>query len=767
MRSNWEGWAKLYLMGPGHKYAEVYIDIRSIGVDHPFDYIIPSGMLSSIRTGSIVIVPVSNRKEIGYVVRVKDKTSIDPGGLKEIAGLSGISPIFDAQILELAIWMSKYYIQPLTSVLRLFLPPGRKNKRTLESGGQNYKYETIIQIDKSAYDRVADDPGWKKKKAQKRILDMLYHTAEGEMERTALLKSTSSGPGSLKRLICGGIVKKRKQRIRRDFRYDSISGNSSSGITLNQYQRKCIDRIAISLEKDESRKFLIQGVTGSGKTEIYMDVCKKVIDSGRRALMLVPEISLTPQLFLRFEKIFGEKAAVYHSHMSEGERFDRWMEILEGDVELIIGTRSALFAPIKDIGIIIMDEEHDPSYKENSMVRYNTRDVAAKLSEIKKIPLIMGSATPSVDTRHMAETRKDHTLLEVPIRARSSVKVERQIVDLRAIDRKKEDEFITSALYKAMREELEKDNKVIIFINRRGFSNFVICRGCGNVPKCPACELSYNYHRDSGKLKCHHCGREERYTGVCRLCGTANLFLAGSGIQRIETKIRSRFRDVPVYRMDSDITKKKKSHHKIIEGFSAPGRSILIGTQMIAKGLDIPDITLVGVINCDGMLSLPDYHMNERFYQLITQVSGRAGRKDKKGRVIIQTYRPDSGIMVHLMDEDYEKFYIEELESRRELSYPPFSNLVNIIISGLDEAMVKNGTKKILDKIHKDIKINIDILGPAPAPFYRINKFYRWHILLKTKKIESLTKELGESLKSYRKNKDIRLIIDVDPVWIL
>jgi len=536
---------------------------------------------------------------------------------------------------------------------------------------------------------------------------------------------------------------------------------------MNQYQRKCIDLVESSLKKEESRKFLIQGVTGSGKTEIYMNICKKVVANGKSALILVPEISLTPQLFSRFEKMFGREVAVYHSHMSDGERFDRWMEILEGEVGLVIGTRSALFTPLKDIGIIIIDEEHDPSYKEGSMVRYNTRDVAARLSEIKNVPLVMGSATPSISTRYMVENKTDCTLLRVPVKARSTKKVKRQVVDLRTIDRKKEDEFINPVLHKAIREELEKDNKVIIFINRRGFSNFVVCTGCGNIPKCPACELSYNYHRDSGKLICHHCGREEKYTGVCKQCQTANLFLAGSGIQRVEEKIRTRFRDVPIYRMDSDITKKKKSHQDIIEGFSAPGRAIMIGTQMIAKGLDIEDVTLVGVINCDGMFSLPDYHMNERTYQLITQVAGRAGRKDKEGRVIIGTYRPDAGVIVHLMDEDYEKFYREELESRRELSYPPFSNLVNIIISGHNASTVKDGAKIILDKINKDIKINIDMLGPAPAPFYKINRFYRWHILLKTKEIDSLTAELGESLKSYRKNKDIRLIIDVDPEWIL
>jgi primosomal protein N' (replication factor Y) len=414
-----------------------------------------------------------------------------------------------------------------------------------------------------------------------------------------------------------------------------------------------------------------------------------------------------------------------------------------------------------------MDEEHDPSYKGNSLVRYNTRDVAAKYCDIKNIPLVMGSATPSITTRYLAGSRKDYTLLRIPEKAQNAQKVKRILVDLKKTDKRKQEQFITAELYQAIRQELDRNNKVIIFINRRGFSNFVICTGCGNIPRCKACELSYNYHRDVNKLICHHCGREEPYTGTCRVCGSQGLFLAGSGIQRVEARIRQMFAGTAVYRMDSDITGKKKSHQTIINGFSAPGKAILIGTQMIAKGLDIPDVTLVGIINCDGMLSLPDYHMNERTYQLITQVSGRAGRKDKEGRVIIQTYRPQAGVIQHGMDEDYESFYREELTSRKELSYPPFTNLVNIIISGLDEDAVEEESKKILDKIRSDIKISTVILGPAPAPFYRINRYWRRHMLLKTRDIGLLTGILGDSLKSYRKNKDIRLIIDVDPVWIL
>ena len=745
-------------MDPGKKYAEVYVDIRSLGVDHPFDYIIPPKMKSSLGVGSVVMVPVLNRTQVGYVVALKEKSSVATG-LKEISGLVDVPPVFDSHRLELALWISSYYIQPLTTVLRLFLPPGKKSKKALEGALPTHRYRDIIKTAVS-YDR--HDPLWCRRKAQKRIMEALAE-AGGRMEKSRLLEKAGSGRAALKNLLEGGQAVLEKERVMRDFRYESRPAGGD--IRLNSYQKACVDSISSALSTH--RVFLIHGVTGSGKTEIYIDISRKVLEMGKKVLVLVPEISLTPQLFSRFESALGDRVAVYHSHMSEPERYDRWMEILEGDIGLVIGTRSALFTPVRDLGIIIIDEEHDPSYKENSLVRYNTRDVAEKLCLIRDIPLVMGSATPSIVSRYMAENRQDHTLLRVPVKAQNTRAVKRQVVDLRAIDTKKEDRYITGTLYRSMRQELGRGNKVIIFINRRGFSNFVVCTACGDIPRCPACELSYNYHRDVGKLMCHHCGREEAYTGICRVCGSKTLFLAGSGVQRVEAALQARFPGVPLFRMDSDITTRKKSHQEIINGFTRPGKAILVGTQMIAKGLDIADVTLVGIINCDSMLSLPDYHMNERAYQRITQVSGRAGRKDKEGRVVIQTYRPESGVISHSMEEDYESFYRQELESRRELSYPPFSHLINLVVSGLDEKAVETEAKKILDKIHKDIKMNIDILGPAPAPFYRINRYYRKHILVKSRDIGRLTGLLGRSLKSYRKEKDIRLIIDVDPVWIL
>ncbi|MBN2073007.1 MAG: primosomal protein N' [Actinobacteria bacterium] len=756
------------------KYASVYIDIKALDLDHGFDYLIPEKLAGKIKTGSVVLVPVKGRIELGYVVGLMDYPGIPPEEVKPIEDLVSPQPVFDKKRLELIRWMSSYYIQPLGSVIRLFLPPGRKTRASFYRSGTGFKYVELLSLNYEIYNRKASSINWEKRPSQKKILDYLINESRTHHGNSAealpgckILKSTGSGSSSLKALLDDGFIKIQKVREHRDFRYTGKEGGHTEEIILNEYQEKCVHEVSRSIVDGKHHKYLIQGVTGSGKTEIYIRICRRVLKNSGKALILTPEISLTPQLYRRFEDEFGGRVAVYHSNMSDAERYERWLDIWEGKIAVIIGTRSALFTPVHEPGVIIMDEEHDPSYKENSLVRYNTRDVAEKLAEILGIPVVMGSATPSVVTMHRAQHRDDYTMLKIPVRASGQVRPHRELIDLRGIDHIREDLTITRKLYKSMKEELDKGNKVIIFINRRGFSNFVICRNCGHVPLCPDCDLSYSYHQDRGMLVCHHCGREEKYTGICPNCNKSNMFLYGTGIQKVESKIRARFRDIPVMRMDSDITTRKKSHEDILDKFSEPGSSILVGTQMIAKGLDIPDVTLVGVINCDSMLGLPDFHMNERVYQLITQVSGRAGRKDKQGRVLVQTYRPQSAVMRHILDEDYEKFYYEELKNRNELRYPPFSNLVNIIISGSTEEEVKKEIKKLFTKISHAIKINNEILGPAPAPFSRINRFYRWHILIKTQDMEKTGEAISGILKKYRKARHCRIIVDVDPAWIL
>jgi len=753
-------------MGIKNKYAEVYIDIKAFDIDHAFDYRIPPNLYSDICTGKVVLVPFKNRTEVGYIVRTKDSSEIENKDIKEIFKVAESRPIFDAGRLELIHWISCYYIQPLGSVIKFFLPPGEKYKQAIISPRVRFKYRDYIDLNHDEYQELKEGIDWKRNSSQKKIID--YLLKKGATSKGKLIKDTGAGYSSLAALSDKKIISVVRKREKRDFRYDYSTGDlSKQKIILNSYQKNALESIDDSIQKGVFHKFLIEGVAGSGKTDIYIAACKKVLEKKRRALVLTPEISLIPQLFSRFENEFGARVCVYHSNMNQAERYERWLDILEGRFDIIIGTRSVIFTPASNIGIIIIDEEHDPSYKEGTRVRYNTRDVAVKLGKILSIPVVMGSATPSIVTRYRAERESGFTLIKIPVKARTSVPLDMEVVDLKKIDRFKEDIDITKKLFTAVREELDKDNKVIIFLNRRGFSNFVICRSCGNVPKCPACDLSYNYHSDRKKLVCHHCGREQDYTGKCQVCGGNNIFLYGTGIQRIQSKLKTRFEDTPVLRMDSDITRKRKSHQEILKKFITPGRSILIGTQMIAKGLDIGDVTLVGVVNCDVMMGLPDYHMNERVYQLITQVSGRAGREKKKGKVVIQTYNPGSSVVKNILNMDYESFYKKELEDRKELRYPPFSNVVNIIISGKNEDRVKKDIKELFAEISKAIKIDSRVLGPAPAPFYKINLFYRWHMMIKSQDMEVMAEKLAAVLRRFKKSGENKIIVDVDPVWIL
>src|SRR4030066_782975 len=749
------------------KYAEVYIDIKTLSIDHPFDYRIPHDLSRDIYTGVIVRVPFKNRVEVGYVVKTKDKSELEDNEIKDIIKVIDSKPVFDPAKLKLIDWIGNYYIQPLGSVIKFFLPPGGKYKGSSKGAGIKLKFKEYVFLNKEKYRGLMDGINWKKNYKQKKIVDYLF--LQGEVLKEKLILDTESCYSSLRGLLEKNIISIIKKREKRDFRYDYPGDENTlkKKIIFNPYQEAVLSDIEDVLSKKIFHKFLIEGVAGSGKTDIYIALCRKVLKENKKAFVLTPEISLIPQLFSRFESEFGSRVCVYHSNMSEAERYERWLDIWDNRFDIVIGTRSSIFTPLNNPGIIILEEEHDTSYKEGTGVRYNTREVSIKMGEILSIPVVFGSATPGIVTRFKAEKEKDFTLLKIPIKAQSSSPVEMEIIDLKNIDHRKEDITITNKLFGAIKNEIEKNNKVIIFLNRRGYSNFIICNKCGNVPKCPACDLSYNYHSDTKKLMCHHCGREQDYTGKCPSCGADNIFLYGTGVQRVQSKMEARFKDVPVLRMDSDITSKKKSHQEILQKFISPGGAILIGTQMIAKGLDIEDVTLVGVINCDSMLGLPDYHMNERIYQLITQVSGRTGRRKKEGKVIIQTYNPESSVIKNILKNDYESFYREELESRKELSYPPFSNLINIIISGKNEIKVENDIKSLFKLLSVRAEGVISILGPAPAPFYKINLFYRWHIIIKTKDVDSISRELSGILKGFKKFNENRIIVDVDPVWIL
>ncbi len=810
-------------MNKKNKYAEVILDIATYEIDHAFDYMVPPKLIKDASIGCMVLVPFKSRLEIGYIVSLKDSTAVPQKKIKPVKKIISKNPIFDDNKLKLINWLKDYYIQPAGKAFKLFLPPGRKYKIVkvwhikksdiaekefkkigatglikqgkifpkdikkdisakaeksikklsrkkaieadyiLDEPKVKLKYKDFVILNRKRYLERKDKINWEKSYRQKQIIE--YLLKKGKVRKENLIKETNSSYNSLNSLVKKKILIIRRERVHRNFTYSQDSSVKDK-IILNKYQKQCIHEIEIAIEGKTSN-FLIQGVTGSGKTEVYIEACKKVLKKGKRALILTPEISLTPQLYKRFEATFKDLVTVFHSNMDSAERYERWLQIRDNKYKIIIGTRSALFAPINNLGLIVIDEEHDPSYKENSSIRYNTQDVALKMGQLLDICIIFGSATPSVKTRFKAENDKNLKVLFIPVKAQTKNEIEKEIVDLKNIDRFKNNFMISRALHAAIRKEIDRGNKIIIFLNRRGYSNFIVCNKCGNVPKCPNCNLALKYHYAGKKLVCHHCGMEQRFFGKCRKCGGENIFLKGFGIQRVEQELKLRFKDIPIIRMDSDVTAKRKSHEKILRSFKATGPSILLGTQMVAKGLDIADVTLVGIINCDHMLELPDFHMYERVYQLIHQVSGRTGRKNKKGKVIVQTYNPGHAVIKNFLDGNYDTFYKEELKNRKELEYPPFSNIVNIIVSGKKESLVIKDINKLFTEVNKVIKIDDRVLGPAPAPFQKINKYFRWHVVIKTKDINGINKKLSEVVKNFKKFENNRLIVDVDPIWVL
>ena len=818
-------------------FAEVYLNLETSQISSPFDYMVPDYLSGDVKVGSLVLVPFGNRLEIGFIKRIKSRSFFDEASgskIKEIKDILFSKPFFDLNRLKLSYWLSYYYISPMSSVLRLFMPPGynlkinrlitfepQKKINLLKEypflSGINFdediiekdlielfsksmcvsqqkaksiiskmekekylytkyklsepkikpRYVTVYELNHEKCSDPFNLPGLKNP-SQKIILDYIKDNP-GSLKEKIIINTGGTDYG-LNSVVSKGYVIKRKKLSKRDFNYDNYFNNSkiASKIKLNSYQENCVNKITEIIGKNIYHSFLIEGVTGSGKTEVYIRCVGEAIKKDKSALILTPEISLTPQLFSNFKNVFKEGLAVYHSGMSENERYEKWIDILSGELNIIIGTRSALFTPIQELGIIIIDEEQDTSYKENSGVRYNTIDAAMKLGKILKIPVVFGSATPSVSLKYKLSSNDNSTVLSMPEKIYKDKKIIKQIVDLKKIDKRSEDEIITNQLFDGIKTSIDKNEKVIIFINRRGYSNFVICNNCGLIPKCTNCDLSYTYHLNEKKLKCHHCGEEVIYTYECPSCKSKRMTLYGTGIQKVESKLRQRFPQITIIRMDSDITSKKKSHEDILNTFISQNPSILIGTQMVSKGLDIEDVTLVGVINIDSMLSLPDYHMNERTFSLLTQVSGRTGRSSKQGKVIVQTFKPESMIIKNFIDDGYESFYNKELESRKELDYPPFSNLINIIVSCKNENKARSEIYRLYNELKPlAVKYQDKLLGPSPSPFIKLNQYYRWHILIKTFKINKFISKLAKLTGSVKIDKECRLIIDVDPVWIL
>ncbi|MFH0930877.1 MAG: primosomal protein N' [Candidatus Zixiibacteriota bacterium] len=544
----------------------------------------------------------------------------------------------------------------------------------------------------------------------------------------------------------------------------------TEGFSLNQEQKDILEKLEKALTEEKYYPFLLYGVTGSGKTQIYIEIIKKVLERNKTALVLVPEISLTPQIIFVFKSVFGEKVGAYHSSLSPGERFDAWRGIKGGKIKVVVGTRSAIFSPLSNLGVIVVDEEQDFSYKQKEPdPKYNARDLALVRGKMNKALVVLGSATPSLESFYNAEKGK-YTLLQLNQRVDQKPLPQVKIVDLKEERKKGNYAIFSSELSSQMKRKIEKGEQVILFLNRRGFSNFVKCEECGYIFHCPHCDITLNFHRIDFSLRCHYCNYKLKASSLCPECKGSRLAYKGVGTQRIEEEINKLFPTVAIRRMDQDTTYRKDSHREILKGFASKDFSLLLGTQMVTKGLDFPDVTLVGVISADTSLDFPDFRARERTFQLLTQVAGRAGRGKLGGEVIFQTYYPEDWTIKLSAEQNFPDFYKREIKEREELLYPPFSRLILIRFQGKEEKKAEKVAESFGVELKNNLKSNSnEFLGPAPAPLAKIKDDYRFQILIKTRNVRAVTQKIDSILdKGFDKNySGVKISIDIDPLEIM
>lgn len=718
-------------------YIDVLIETRVKSNNMVFTYKVPASLSSNI-IGKRVLVPFSNRTVEGFVLNYGVKK--DDYDVKEVIKVIDEEPILNDELLDLGKFMSKKYLCPLIYAYQAMLPKALKANHKVNG---KIKYQTYVSLnDNVNYDDI-------KIRSQLEIIKLLKEEKE-------VLKSTIKSKSSLKKLIDNGVVTEFKKEVYRDVFYD----DEKKAVTLNKDQQMAVEKIINNFNKEKT--MLLYGVTGSGKTEVYIDVVKNALKLGKSAIILVPEISLTPQITSRFKSVFKESIAILHSSLSDGQRYDEFRRIIKGEVKVVIGARSAIFAPLKDIGVIIIDEEHSESYKQENNPRYNTLDIATRRSFYYKCPVILGSATPTIESYARAK-KGYYDYIELSKRVNEKPLPKVTIVDMKS-EIKKGNSMFSSLLLDKIKNRLEKKEQVMLLLNRRGYSNYLTCQNCGYTFKCPNCDITLTYHKSSGMLRCHYCGYAQNKTDVCPSCGDDAIRQIGVGTERLEENILGVFKDAKVLRMDADTTSKKGAHHKIINEFNSGAYDILVGTQMIAKGLNFPNVTLVGVINADSSLNIPNFRSSERTFSLIDQVTGRAGRVNKEGEAIVQTFNPDHYSIVCASNHDYKTFFAKEMFIRKKLNYPPYCFITLIKISSKDFNYGIGEAKKISEFLKRSLSVATTILGPSIANILRINNNYNFQVILKYKKDDKLYKALNELLKIYEGNSKIKVEFDFNPI---
>lgn len=823
-------------------FVEIVVDNANLNTDKLFTYFVPEKFRKDIFIGVKVLVPFGNgnKKLEGIVINIIHYTKIDIDKIKPIEAVFEEGPCLNENLIKLSVWMKKRYIAQYNEILKTMLPTGTINKvrkrvklntsfdgnftdiksknqiliiNYLRNNGEtdlkkikedigitninsvidslykkgiinvaskmstntNIKYEKYVKrnFSLSDMDKVLNDI---KKNAIKQTEVINYLKKIEVIKLKNLMIETNCNLSTIKSLEKKGLIKIEELEVKRNAITKEIAPFEK--VVLTKEQKYCVDKILSDYQEKRYNKFLIHGVTGSGKTEIYLQLIEKALEIGKQAIVLVPEISLTPQTIERFAGRFKDNVAVLHSRLSPGERYDEWRKIKEGKVQIVVGARSAIFAPFDNLAFIIIDEEHESSYKSSMNPKYSAIEVGEKRCEIEGATLILGSATPSIDSYYKAK-KGEFKLLELKNRVNNYEMPEIHVIDMKEELDKGNKSMFSNALYNSILENLKAKKQTILFLNRRGFSTFISCRKCGFVVKCKQCDISMTYHLNENILRCHYCGFTQNPPTICPDCNSKYIKYFGVGTEKVEEEVKRLFPQARVARADVDTTTKKGSHEAIFSKMKKGNIDILIGTQMISKGLDFPNVTLVGIIAADITLNLPDFKASERTFQLLTQVSGRAGRGEYSGKVILQTYEPNHYSILTSKANDYIGFYNKEISIRRAFNYPPFTEIINIIISGeIEKDTIEFSNifaEKLLNRIanfSNRLKLEEIFLGPMDAPIYKIKRKYRRQILIKTEKeynelVTESVEWVYKNCDERKKYKDINVNIDINPISII
>ncbi|MGJ7910629.1 primosomal protein N' [Neobacillus sp. LXY-1] len=795
------------------KIASVIVDVPTKQTDRPFDYLIPSDWENIIQPGMRVIVPFGPRNIQGFVTEIKSESDFKQ--LREIVEPMDLEPILNKELLELGDWLTDTTLCFKIFAYQVMLPAALKakyeKKVTLAAGisvaslpfhlqayfekGPSIDWDTALKngvvtlLQREIANGLLEVQYEVKEKVRKKWVKVIKPNvssaklmeemntlpANAEKQKKVLayfidhlepieLKLLSSelniSSSIVKALIQKNILMEIEMEVYRD-PYENRTFERTTPLPLTESQAGAISPILHAIETNKHEVFLLYGVTGSGKTEVYLQSIQEVIEKGKEAIVLVPEISLTPQMVQRFKSRFGDLVAVLHSGLSAGEKYDEWRKIQRKEVKVAVGARSAIFAPFENLGIIIIDEEHETSYKQEEMPRYHARDVAIKRAETYHCPVVLGSATPSLESFARAQKKVYH-LLSLPNRMNNHALPSVEIIDMREELRDGNRSMFSRKLFDMLKDRIEKKQQSVLFLNKRGHSSFVMCRDCGYVVNCPNCDISLTYHRAGTQMKCHYCGYESTIPSVCPECSSEHIRYFGTGTQKVEDELGKILPEARVIRMDVDTTSRKGSHERLLNEFQEGKADILLGTQMIAKGLDFPNITLVGVLSADTMLHLPDFRSSEKTFQLLTQVSGRAGRHQLPGEVVIQTYTPEHYSIEFAGSHNYDQFYLQEMMVRKLHHYPPFYYLALITVSHEQLMAAVSATEKIARYVRSQISNEAVILGPSVSPIARINNRYRYQCLIKYKREPNLGGTLKTILDQYQKDAKSGLLVSVD-----